>query len=91
MTNRRAKAKSQNNLNKQLTQSATHEKEKNESLIQLGKFFYTLAVTTYAGAVLTFVVDYDEDKLLVLFVGSVAFLWMVWMAWLLIKRGNIKK
>ena len=78
-------------LNKQLEQTQVHSKEKNENLIQLGKFFYSLAGLTCAGAVLTFIVDYNEDNTSALCIALVSLVLLAYVGWLLVKRGNIKK
>ena len=66
-------------------------KEKNENLIQLGKFFYSLAGMTYAGAVLTFIIDLNEDNTSALLVALVSLVLLAYVGWLFVKRGNIKK
>ena len=92
MSARRERGKSQKpQLNKQLAQMEVRVKEKNENLIQLGKFFYSLAGMTYAGAVLTFIIDLNEDNTSALLVALVSLVLLAYVGWLFVKRGNIKK
>ena len=80
-------------LNKQLEnmQKANMPKEKNDNLIQLGKFFYSLAGMTYAGAVLDFVWNIDKARQMELWMAIAGFLGLAWAGWLFVKRGNIKR
>ena len=91
MSNRREKNKPRNTINKQLEQPEARPMEKDDNLIQLGKFFYSLAGMTYAGVVITALIDYDEDKVGTLAFGSLAMVLLMVLAWILVKRGNIKK
>ncbi len=93
MSKRREKAKPQNTLNQQLEaiQDANRPKEKDDNLIQLGKFFYSLAGLTYAGALLEYVVHIEEGRTEELLSGLAMFLVMSVTGWILVKRGNIKK
>ena len=88
MSNRREKNKPRNAINKQLEHK---EKEKDDKLIQFGKFLYSLSALTYAGVVLTVFVDYDESKADTLLLGLAIMLGLAIVVWLLVKRGNIKK
>jgi len=85
----------QSQTNRQLVyehqQTEVSAKEKNDNLIQLGKFFYSLAGMTYAGAVLTFIVDFNEDNTLALLTALVSLVLLASVGWLFVKRGNIKK
>jgi len=96
MSKRREKNKpQQSQTNRQLVyehqQTEVSAKEKNDNLIQLGKFFYSLAGMTYAGAVLTFIVDFNEDNTLALLTALVSLVLLASVGWLFVKRGNIKK
>ena len=86
----RLKRQQNNQLNKQLEQPLEKVKEKNDDLIQLGKFFYSLAGMTYAGAVLTIIIgkDYHNSKEIIWSV--VLFFSLIILAWLTVKRGNLK-
>ena len=91
MSKRWEKSKPQQpQLNRQLEQSALVVKEKNENLIQLGKFFYSLAGMTYAGAVLTFVVDYNENNTSALLIALLSLVLLASVGWLFVKRGNYR-
>lgn len=90
MSNRREKNKPQNTLNRQLDYEVK-AKEKNESQIQFGKFLYSLAGLTYAGVVLAKLTDFDKKDVDVLSYGALAMAIFVTSAWVLIKRGNVKK
>ena len=46
---------------------------------------------TFAGAILTVLLDYQEDKLIILVSSVVLMLLLAVMGWIFIKRGNIKK
>jgi len=46
---------------------------------------------TYAGIVLTVLIDYDDYKVRTLAYGSLATVLLAVLAWILVKRGNIKK
>lgn len=91
MSRRREKNKPQNTINRQLEQPVVTEKEKNDNLIQLGKFFYSLAGMTYAGAVLTFVVNFNRANTNALLMASLGMVVLASVGWLIVKRGNIKK
>ena len=90
MSNRREKNKPRNTLNKQLEYTEV-EKEKNDNLIQLGKFFYSLSGLTYAGVVLNYIIHFDKDEIVILYIGALVMAVLAVTAWILIKRGNIKK
>ena len=91
MSNRSGKDKQRNAINKQLEQPRARTMEKDDNLIQLGKFFYTLAGMTYAGVVITVLIDYNDDKVGTLAFGTLATVLLAVLAWILVKRGNIKK
>ena len=91
MSSRREKRKPQNTINRQLEQPEVVPTEKNDNLIQLGKFFYSLAGMTYAGVVLTVLIDFREYKVETLYWGIFATVLFVILAWHLVKIGNIKK
>ena len=90
MSNRRDKNKPKNTINKQLEQSGAMTMEKDDNLIQLGKFFYSLAGMTYAGVVLAVLMDYREYKAVMLYLGTLAMIVLSVSAWTLIKIGNTK-
>ena len=91
MSNRRDKNKP--TLNRQLEQlvEMNAEKEKDDNQIQFGKFLYSLSGLTYAGVVLTLFVNFDEEKVNALVIGIVLTIAFAIFAWLLVKRGNVKK
>ena len=91
MSNRRDKNKP--TLNRQLEQlvEMNAEKEKNENQIQLGKFFYSLSGLTYAGMVLNFVINFEKSKIAILYIGVFVMVVLAISAWVLIKRGNVKR
>ena len=91
MSSRREKRKPQATINRQLEQPEVVPTEKNDNLIQLGKFFYSLAGMTYAGVVLTVLIDYYDYKIGTLVYGSLATVLLTVLAWIFIKRGNLKK
>ena len=91
MSSRREKRKPQNTINRQLEQPEVVPTEKNDNLIQLGKFFYSLAGMTYAGVVLAVLMDYRYYKAMTLYWGAVAMIVLSVSAWILIKIGNNKK
>ena len=64
------------------------EKEKNESLIELGKYFYNLSGLVFGGVILTILLDFKEDKVPLLFAGLIAMVLTAMAGWVLIKRGN---
>jgi len=90
MSKRREKNKPHNELNKQQDYEVK-EKEKNDNLIQFGKFLYSLASLTYAGVVLTGVMDFKDDKVITIILGALAVVALAVFAWTFVKRGNIKK
>ena len=82
MSTRRDKNKPKNTLNKQLEQPEVRGKEKNENLIQLGKFFYSLAGMTYAGVILTVMMDsgyHDGHELFLGFLTTIGFAFLGWI------------
>lgn len=92
MNARREKHKQQiSQLNKQLGQPTDKVKEKNDNLIQLGKFFYSLAGMTYAGAVLTIIVGKDYYNSTEILWSVILFFTLTILAWITVKRGNLKK
>ena len=88
MSNRRQKAKPQNTINRQLEQPMVQVREKDENLIQLGKFFYTLASLTYGSAFLGLILNYAPEKSFLLLLSTIGFLILMLSAWMLVKRGN---
>ena len=78
-------------LNQQLETVADRPKEKDENLIEFGKFFYTLASLVFGGAILTVLLDYQDRKFPVLASSVLFMIILVSIGWTLIKRGNIKK
>lgn len=88
MSNRREKNKPRNAINKQLEHK---EKEKDDNLIQFGKFLYSLSALTYAGVVLTGTMDFKVEKVVTITLGALAMLALAIFAWTFVKRGNIKK
>ena len=91
MSKRREKSKTQNTINRQLEQPELKVKEKDENLIQLGKFFYTLSSMTYAGTVLTFVFDEEERSVAELSWSTALFVTLALIGWTIHKIGNIKR
>lgn len=89
MNNRRENNTPRKNINKQLEQREV--KEKDESLILLGKFFYSLSGITCAGIVLVILNDFDVNKVEILSWATIAMMLLAILGWLLVKRGNIKK
>jgi hypothetical protein len=87
MSSRREKHKPQNTINRQLEHRAA-DSGKNDNLIELGKFFYTLAGMTYAGVILTVLMNFDDGRLDILMWGSVALVLLTILAWKLVKLGN---
>ena len=64
------------------------KKEKNNNLIELGKYFYNLSSLVFGGVILAVLLDFEEDKLPLLLAGFVAMILTAITGWLLIKRGN---
>ena len=91
MSKRREKNKPQPTLNRQLEQPEAREKEKNESLIELGKLCYSTAQLIFGSSVLNFILDFTEDRLTALIVGVLSTAFLIFLGWGFIKRGNIKK
>lgn len=91
MSNRREKNRPLNAINKQLEATETRIKEKNENLIQLGKFFYSLSGMTYAGAVLTNLDGFKSSDAMELYWGFLAAILLGVLAWYFVYFGNIKK
>jgi hypothetical protein len=89
MSNRRDKNKP--TLNRQLEQLVVKEKEKNENQIQLGKFFYSIAGMTYAGSVLSYVMEHHIIDVDTLMKGIVATTVWALIGWFFVKAGNIKR
>ena len=88
MSKRREKNKPQNTLNRQLEQPEVKEKEKNESLIELGKLSYSMVGMTYAGVILTVLLNFNETDRTPLVWGAIAIVIFTVLGWVLIKRGN---
>ena len=91
MSTRREKNRPRNTLNKQIEQPEPREKERDDNLIQLGKFFYSLAGMTYAGAILTRLVDFKESDAMAIYWGVLATVLLAVFAWYFVKFGNIKR
>lgn len=66
-------------------------KEKDDNMIQLGKFFYSLSGLTYAGVIITKVIDFRYGDAEMLYWGVIATVILATIAWLLVKFGNIKR
>ena len=69
----------------------THTREKNEPMIQLGKFFFNLAQLVFGGIILTYLLEDKQDKALIMLLAVSAIILFLILGWLLIKRGNIIK
>lgn len=80
-----------NAINKQLERTEPRVKEKNENQIQLGKFFYSLAGMTYAGVILTNLMDFRYGDAMTIYWGGLATVILAMIAWLLVLLGNIKR
>ena len=80
-----------NAINKQLERTEPRVKEKNENQIQLGKFFYSLAGMTYAGVILTKLMDFRYGDAEMLYWGGVATVLLTISGWCLVKLGNVKR
>lgn len=93
MTRRREKPQPQPQTNKQLAvqQETAPSREKDENLIELGKFFYGLAQLVFGGGVLVILLDYDKDKVPMLMMAFLALFSFAFLGWILVKRGNNKK
>ena len=89
MSSRRDKSKPRNTANRQLEMPM--EKERNDNLIQLGKFFYSLSGLTYAGVILTKVIDFRYGDTEMLYWGVIATILLAVLAWFFVKFGNIKR
>ena len=92
MTRRREKNKPQPQTNKQLAvqQETALSREKDENLIELGKFFYGLAQLVFGGGVLGIVLDFVPEKVLDLVLSFVGTVMLAVTAWIFIKLGNKK-
>lgn len=92
MTRRREKNKPQPQTNKQLAvqQETAPSREKDENLIELGKFFYSLAQLVFGGGVLGIVLDFVPEKVLDLVLSFVGTVMLAVTAWVFIKLGNKK-
>ena len=98
MTRRRERAKAQNTMNKQLqavpqveaptARQAAGTREKDEAFMQLGKFFYSLASLTYAGAVLTTLLDFKVDKTMTLLFATWATVALAILGHTFARRSN---
>ena len=85
------KNKPQNTINRQLEPAVERVKEKNDNQIQLGKFFYSIAGMTYAGAVLAQVMEHYYIDIDTLAKGMLATVMFAVTGWVLVKAGNIKR
>ena len=98
MTRRRERAKAQNTMNKQLQAAAPVETptarpaasttEKDEALMQLGKYFFGLSQLVFGGGVLGVVFDFSPEKTIDLAVSLVVTAMLATFGWALIKRSN---
>lgn len=89
MSNRREKSKPRTTISRQPEESRM--KEKDDNLIQLGKFFYSLAGLTYAGGLLAKLVDFRYGDVTIIYWSTVATVILAVIAWILVKFGNIKR
>lgn len=88
---KRERYKEQNRQNNsQLAEPVRHVKEKDASLIELGKYFYTLSQLVFGGVVLSVLLDFSDRKFLALILGLMAVIAFALMGWVLVKSGNIK-
>ena len=90
MSSRREKRKPQATINRQLEQPEVVPTEKDDNLIQLGKFFYSLAGMTYASAILAELLEQRYYKPETLYWGVLTTVLLTGVAWILIKIGNKK-
>ena len=91
MSSRRERAKAQASQRiKQLVAIASKPKERKEPVVELGKFFVDLAKLTFAGVILTVLLDYKSDKMPLLIAGLVALVMFVTFGYQIIKYGNRK-
>ncbi len=101
MTRRRERAKAQNTMNKQLQAAAPVETpavrpaasttEKDEALMQLGKYFFGLSQLTFGGAVLTTVLDFESEKVSILLNGLWSTAALAAFGYTLVKYGTRNK
>lgn len=91
MSNRREKNKPRNTISKQLELPEPREKERNDNLIQLGKFFYSLAGMTYAGGILAKLIDFRYGDTTTLYWSTFATVLLAVFAWYFVKFGNVKR
>ena len=89
MSSRRDKNKPRNSVSRQLEEP--REKERDDNLITLGKFFYSLSGLTYAGIILTKVIDFRYGDAEILYWSIIATVILAVIAWFLVKVGNIKR
>ena len=89
MSSRRDKNKPRNSVSRQLEEP--REKERDDNLITLGKFFYSLSGLTYAGGLLAKLVDFRYGDLTIIYWSTVATVILAVIAWILVKFGNIKR
>lgn len=96
MTKRRERAKAQSQggtpapqISKQLDAAPLKpQREKDDNLIQLGKFFYSLAGLTYGGAVLGMALEFDIDKVPTFLLGMWAMISQAVLGYKFVKKGN---
>lgn len=101
MTRRRERAKAQHTMNKQLqaapqveaptARQAAGTREKDEALMQLGKYFFGLSQLTFGGAVLTTVLDYESEKVSILLNGLWSTAALAVFGYTLVKYGTRNK
>lgn len=75
----------------QTTDVTIHTREKNEPMIQLGKFFFNLAQLVFGGIILTYLLEDKQDKAIIMLLAISAIILFLILGWLLVKRGNIIK
>jgi hypothetical protein len=89
MSTRRKRVKVQaSQHNKHLVAIANKPKERKEPVVELGKFFVDLAKLTFAGVILTVLLDYKSDKMPLLIAGLVALFMFVTFGYQIIRYGN---
>ena len=86
MTKRREKAKAQaTQLSKQLAIQV--KKEKDESLVESGKYYLDLSKLIFA---IVCLMDFSKEKSLILILGFLGMLIFYFIGMTFIKRGNLK-
>ncbi len=92
MNARRDKAKQQRNqLNQQLEAMAVKpRKEKDEFVIEVGKFFLDLAKLTFAGVFLTAIMDVSIDMMKVIRWCAIVIAILAALGFILLRKGTTK-